>query len=299
MPVELYLLTGFLGAGKTTLLNHLLAQPAWASRRLALLINEFGELGIDGKLVDNDTFRRYEVNGGSVFCACTQAEVLAALADVAHRRKADAVLIETTGIAEPGSLEQALASPRLFGQFAVRANVCLIDAAHFTKVVAFARAAREQVEQADVLVINKTDLAPSDELEQLGLLLAELNPTAPRMVTRRGRVSAEFLNGVAHRAPQRAIERAPVDIVAVTIRRDTPLSRPRFHQAITELGPRLLRLKGNVDLGQGPRFVEVAGRQFREGPPLAELSPSTAFTVIAWNTDRAALARAFEEETLS
>ncbi|MFZ5828630.1 MAG: GTP-binding protein, partial [Planctomycetota bacterium] len=110
-PTDVYLLTGCLGAGKTSALNHLLREPALAGRRVALLVNEFGELGIDGKLVEAEGVPLYELNRGSLFCACIRHDAVAALKAIALKVDPELLLVEATGLADPADLEQWLLAP--------------------------------------------------------------------------------------------------------------------------------------------------------------------------------------------
>jgi len=295
MAIPVTLLTGFLGAGKTTLVNHLLTLADWTGQRPALVINEFGELGVDGHLVQPRELPKYEVNSGSVFCACTQSPVIAALSNIAGLRQVDSVLIEATGVAETGDLEAYFDEPQLSGEFTIRANLCLVDALNFTKVAAFAAAPRKQVLCADGLVINKTDLVSENELVRLMALLSEMNPRAKQCAVTQGAVSYGFLCELRHRRMDQRISAAPEDIVAATIRSELPLDRQRFEEAIGALGSRLLRLKGNIDFGAGPRFVELAGAGIAERPLCRGLAENTVFSVIAWKTTREELVRAFVE----
>jgi len=296
MPTPVILLTGFLGAGKTSLLNHLLGQRAVAGSRPALVINEFGVLGVDGHRVRAAELPKYEINSGSIFCACTQAQVRVALGRIAALTDVDCVLGEATGVAETADLEAYFDSPRLCGRFAVRANVCLVDALNFTKLVAYVAAAQHQVQHADGLVINKSDLVGAAELERLGALLAEMNPRARQCVAAHGAAPADFFAGLVHQRAGRAPAPAAAAFTAATLSSPRPLSRARFQRAVQQLGPRLLRLKGHVDFGAGPRFVELAGDLLSEGPPCDGLPATTTFAAIGWNTSRAELLAAFLDE---
>jgi len=296
MPTPVILLTGFLGAGKTSLLNHLLGTLEEVGRRPALVINEFGTLGVDGRRVRSGDLPKYEVNSGSIFCACTQAQVLDALGRIAASPAVDSVVIEATGVAETADMESYFDQPRLFGQFTVRANVCLVDARNFTKLVAYVQAAHRQVVHADGLVINKTDLVSAEELARLAALLAEMNPRAPQCTATHGVTPAGFLARLVHRRAGRDLVPAGPEVTAATVTSPTPLGRQRFERAIRRLGPRLLRLKGHVDFGAGPRFVELAGDTLSEGPPCPGLAAATAFAAIGWNTSREEIQQAFLDE---
>ena len=115
--IPLLLLTGYLGAGKTTLLNHLLARPSIRGKNVSLIINEFGELGVDGRLVDSGARPLYELNKGSLFCVCIRTDFLDVLETIVNGGKPDLVLVEATGVAEPRDIESMLDEPHLAGKF--------------------------------------------------------------------------------------------------------------------------------------------------------------------------------------
>ena len=285
MSIPIILLTGYLGAGKTTVLNRLLAAPWVRDCAPALIINEFGKLGVDGKLVA-EPWRKVEINQGSLFCTCTRAQFVQAMSDLAaSTARPGLVLIESTGIAETRGIEGSLAIPALTAAFHLRANVCVVDAENFVKVAAFLSVAVQQVRWADGVLITKCDRVPESEAARLQEVLHDLNPMATARVTPYGEGAAEFVRGLTHheRAAGEPADRPPADIVAVSVEHDAEVDRSQFLDAIAALGPRLLRLKGNVNFaGQGHRFVEVVYDRLTEGEAKPGFARRTAFTAIGW-----------------
>ncbi len=292
--IDVYILTGFVGAGKTTALNSLLQDKTLASGNPALIINEFGTIGVDGALVQQRDLTRYEINKGSIFCICTKTDFLKALSEIASAGIHKTLLIEATGIAETVDIESFLDAPDLKEIFRVKANLCLVDAANFIRVAAFLKPAKTQVQYADALIINKCDLVSDTERKTLNQILNRLNPDALTVETTYGKVDGDFINNVHHRThSNRTIEQPPDDIIAVSISGDKPFDRQRFYETLETLKKNLLRLKGNIDFGEGSQFIELAGEKVTETRPSEELSKQnaagTAFTAIAWNIDKETL----------
>jgi G3E family GTPase len=291
--IPVLMLTGYLGAGKTTLLNHLLALPGLRDRRLALIINEFGPLGIDGKLVTPGRYAKFELNKGSVFCICIKTDFIRTLETIARDVAPERVIVEATGVADPCDLRQLMDTPLLAERFQVGANVCLVDAAGFTAVAAFLRTATRQVQWADGLVINKSDLVAPSDIPVLEGVLASLNPSAPRVVVSHGRIPDGFIEGLAPRERPGEAAVAPVEgLVSASFQTEATVDEQRFFETIAGLGGGLLRLKGTVCFRDRTRFVEVVnGRVTERDPPPA--LPRTAFTAIGWQCTREALQAAF------
>ncbi|MGQ9560107.1 MAG: GTP-binding protein [Candidatus Oleimicrobiaceae bacterium] len=126
------LLTGFLGAGKTTLLNRLIEH--YRSRRMALLINEFGQVGIDGHLLRPGNYHKVELNRGSLFCVCVRTDFIAAVDYIGRKLKPELLLTEATGIADTAEMEKMLALPVLRAHVQLLACICLVDCQSFLKV---------------------------------------------------------------------------------------------------------------------------------------------------------------------
>jgi G3E family GTPase len=292
-PIPLVILTGYLGAGKTSLLNHLLALPSLRGRKLALIINEFGTLGIDGLKVDSGAHAKFELNRGSLFCICIKTDFVKTLTTIAEEVRPDLVLVEATGVADPCDIEQFLEVPTLAGRFRVQSSVCVVDAEGFTRVAAFMQAARRQVLWSDGLAINKTDLVTPSDVGILRQVLAGLNPRAPQVEVTYGRIPEQFLLSLVHeRRPGAAAERPPDGLVSVSLQTDRVVDRAAFMGAIGVLGDNLLRLKGAVRFPNGRAFVEVVnGRVTEQRPPAG--SEATAFVAIGWQVSRDTLGATF------
>lgn len=293
--IPIVILTGYLGAGKTSLLNHLLGLPSIRERKLALIINEFGTLGIDGQKVASGDHAKFELNRGSLFCICIKTEFVKTLMTILEDIRPDLVLVEATGVADPCDIEQFLEVPTLAGRFRVEASVCVVDADGFTRVAAFMQAARRQVLWSDGIAINKTDLVSRRDLKVLRQVLTGLNPRAPQVEVTYGRIPDDFLRTLVHeRRPAPAAERPPDDLVSVSLQIDRVVDPAAFMEVIGALGDRLLRLKGTVQFADGRRFVEVVNGRVMESAPPAGLGP-TAFVAIGWKVSRDALGTAFRQ----
>jgi len=282
--IPVILITGFLGAGKTTLLNHLLSLPYIYEKNLVLIINEFGSLGVDGELVKPGTWKKFELNKGSLFCICIKTDFLKTLEEIANQIKPELVLVEATGVAETRDLFGFVEEPHLKDRFEIKANLCIVDAKNFTKVAPMLKAAASQVEWADGIVLNKIDLAEKAELEKLRKVLQSMNPKAPIVNVSFGRVPEDFIEKVKHTprtAPQ--LTAPPQAIFSSSFKCNHPVNREDFYKTIKGLKENILRLKGHIDFGEGTLFIELAGDEILEKPKTRADKKGTGFAVIAWN----------------
>jgi G3E family GTPase len=295
--IPVVVITGYLGAGKTTFLNHLLALESFREQDIALVINEFGPMGVDGALVEAGTRPVHEINKGSLFCACTKMQLMQAMEKIIDAGP-ERVVIEATGLAVPAEFTGLVDSPFLADSFRVEYVVCLVDAKNFLRVAPYLQAARRQVVAADGVVLNKADAVDERTLSDIRTVVGDLNPSAPALVTSRGQVGAEWLGSLTHRNKEEAPAQAPpLAIFAASIEVDAALDRNRFDALLETLGQRVLRLKGTVDFGQGVRFVEKVGEDLSVTglQPRKPLSGKgrTAFTVIAREIPEAELRESF------
>jgi G3E family GTPase len=266
IPVSI--VTGFLGAGKTTLIRELLESPEGANT--ALIINEYGEIGIDNALLRASSDATVLLGNGCLCCTVRsdlQESLRALFADRARgavpsfRR----VVIETSGLADPGPLLQTFASDRALGQeFHLQALVAVVDAPNGVRNIASAPEAREQVALADRIVLTKTDLAdPADLIAEIAALTAAPVTSAVNGVIDPAYLLDERLD-LPVRIPEHDHSHAHshgIDSFAVIF--DKPIAWPAFEQAMAVLtalrGLDLLRVKGiiAVEGAKGPVVVHA------------------------------------------
>jgi G3E family GTPase len=190
-------LTGFLGAGKTTLLNRLLKAPGMAGT--AVLINEFGEIGLDHLLLERLDGETVLLNAGCL-CCTVRGDLVRALGDLARRAEAGLelrrVVVETTGLADPAPILQTLmADPSITSAYALDGVVTLVDAVTGMATLDTQLEAVKQAAMADRLVLSKTDLAAPAAAAALAARLAALNPVAPLLRAARGAIAPAALFG--------------------------------------------------------------------------------------------------------
>lgn len=281
MPaIPVTVLTGYLGAGKTTLLNRLLVAPH--GKRYAVIVNEFGELGIDNDLVVDVDEEIFEMNNGCI-CCTVRGDLIRILAGLLKRKgEFDGILIETTGLADPAPVAQTFfVDEDLAERTRLDAIVTVADAKFIEERLADSHEAEEQIAFADVLLLNKTDLVTPADLERIERRVRAINPYARIVRTQRCDVALDAVMGLEAFDLKRVLEVEPdfleahdhehdAEVRSVSLTADAPL-QPEvffgwFQQLLATQGPNILRSKGILDLaGESDRYVVQGVHMLMDG----------------------------------
>ena len=275
--VAVDVLTGFLGSGKTSLLRHVLAHGL-DGRRVAIVMNEIGDVGIDGKVITGlkSVEKMVELSSGCICCSISGQFGLA-VREILQTAKPQLIVIETTGLADPGPLAGQVRDAGLN----LDAIITVVDAANARRALRESEAAVHQVEAADFLVINKIDLVAPQELRRVEAALDRLNPRAERRRTRYGEVQTDLLfatsvGRIRQSAGAPAHEHSghlAADKIEAFVFRGVAgevLDRRRFERFLRRLPRGFLRAKGIVQFAGAAEpmlFHWVCGRS--ELQPLA------------------------------
>ena len=172
---RVYLITGFLGSGKTTFLNRIIKRFP-KDKKLTLLVNEFGEVGVDGTLVEGDDIDMMEISKGSIFCVCVKTDFIKGLYELNTKIQPDVMLIESTGVANPSDLKKDLKLPIFNDRFRFMEQFCMIDAAHFLDAYGAFASLEKQIASSTVFIINKVDIASSERIEETKNVIRQFHP---------------------------------------------------------------------------------------------------------------------------
>lgn len=173
---KLYLITGFLGAGKTTFLQKFV--KLFPDQKIALIINEFGKAGVDGTLLQNLDVAMTEIDNGSIFCACRVEQFEDAVLTILEKNKPDLIFVEASGLADPSAVKGIFSRP-IYREMTYAGAICLVDGARFHKVYQSARVSRMQLAISDLVLINKTDIAERELVEEIISIAKAQKPARP------------------------------------------------------------------------------------------------------------------------
>ena len=299
-------LTGYLGAGKTTLLNRILSEPH--GKRYAVIVNEFGEIGIDNELIVGADEEVFEMNNGCI-CCTVRGDLIRIIEGLMKRRaKFDAIIVETTGLADPAPVAQTFfVDEDVRAKARLDAVVTVADAKWLAARLRDAPEAKNQIAFADVIILNKIDLVTAAELAEVEARIRAINPYArlhkatkcdvsiSEVLERRAfdldrilDIEPEFLHVDDHDHHEHGHDHGhhhhglkhfhDEEMQSVSARLDGDLDPNKFmpwiNQLTQEQGPKILRCKGIVSLKDDPkRFVFQGVHMMLDGEPQRDWKP--------------------------
>jgi G3E family GTPase len=275
--VPVTILTGFLGAGKTTLLNRILKEDH--GKKIAVIENEFGEVGVDSEIIEQSDEQIVEMNNGCI-CCTVRGDLIKILGDLKDRRnqgalKFDRVIIETTGMADPGPVAQTFFTDEDIGAYYLLDSILtVVDAKHASRQLDDFREAQEQVGFADRILLSKSDLMQDEENQVLIRRLKKMNPRAQVKKVHFGEmpigeildIRGFNLNAILELDPEFLADTPHQhhdEVESFVFRSDKPFNGDKLEQFLSGMiqvyGPDLLRYKGVLWMKGNPRRVVFQG----------------------------------------
>ena len=262
---KLYVLTGFLGSGKTTVLLRLLEAPK--GKRVGVIQNEFGKLGIDGTILRNDDIQMVEINRGSIFCSCLKLSFVQALAEMAQQ-DFDYLFVESSGLGDPSNVEEILeAAKALAGdRYSFQGAICLVDSVNFLDQLEDLDTVYRQLKHCHLAVLTKVDLVDGERICALKAKIREINPKCRIDVSSHGNLNLGFLeeNLMQYQWAEgeettNSEEAKPKTLV---LQFEGEVEREKLERFLAEIEADLYRAKGFFHLkGQGWNQVDLVGQQ--------------------------------------
>ena len=277
--IPLCLITGFLGTGKTTLLKHIVEQNR--DRKLIYLINEFSALDVDGAIVSKENPAVVSIPGGSIFCKCLVTEFIGQLSRIRDEHAdAEGIIIEASGMADPRVIADMLKETHLDRDFSLARIVSIVEPRSFLRLIHTLPNIIHQVEAADLVLLNKSDLFDEEQLTQTELAVKEINPTVPLLRSIKGDVDFSLFNSEKEERSDLHGDYAKCRdprYAAFSIELPHSINPEELKQFIEENEDAIYRAKGYINTPEGPRFFDYSSN----GISLSEASPSSTFAM-AW-----------------
>lgn len=259
---KLYLLTGFLGAGKTTFLTNVLEELK--GKRVAVIMNEFGKVGIDGTIIQKEGMELVEINRGSIFCSCLQLSFVSALVEMADRNM-EYVFVESSGLADPSNIGEFLEAVKAAkgDVYDYSGAICIVDGVNFLEQVEDIETVERQLKFCHLVILSKVDLIDEYKLNSVKAKIREINPKVDIVESINGQIDYDFLE-------EDLVKEGWLGVEDTT---NTPENRPKtliltyegnttkekLTQFIDAIKKDCYRVKGFFQLEDGWNQVDVVG----------------------------------------
>ena len=260
--IRLVLLTGFLGSGKTTMMKALIEN--YGSSRMGIIVNEFGEVNIDGKILRREGIEMYQVSNGSIFCACVKDKFVDSLIEMSYN-DLDYLFIEASGLADPANMKRILEGidDKLINGYDYRGSICILDAGSFLELYELLPAITSQLEFSSAVIINKADLIDEVILKEILETVAHVNDSAKVYVTSYCRVDIRQL--VAEMSVNTAecrdsVNRPETRPTSFVLKGAKKIPFDKLRPFIGQLADYAYRIKGFADTDDGVKEISAVGK---------------------------------------
>ena len=266
---KVHLLFGFLGAGKTTLVRNLL-ETSNSDIPTAVIVNEFGQVGIDGEILQGKSIDTIELISGCI-CCTLKGSLLNAIEELAYEKGAERIIVEATGVADPEDMLDDLEDPSVIDKFDVAPIVTVVDAANFHKIrVVLGEFYVSQILNADIVVLNKIDLAQDKSIKNVTNQLREINPDAEIRFTEFCDVDSSLIfselkttqiGKTSDHSHERHHHHEHDTMTSFVLQPYNDLSRSALIQFCDKLPDNVWRMKGHMQLDGEPSLVQYSTGQ--------------------------------------
>ncbi len=276
---DFYLITGFLGAGKTTFLKSFL--PRFCGKKLRLIINEFGNSGVDGEILKSIDAELDEICGGSIFCSCKLDRFESAMEDCL-KTSPDVIIVEASGLSDPTNIKKILENYEDKNLLSYKGCICLVDAKRFHKVYETARVCKKQLAVADLLLISKSDLVDDEQLEKVQSIIKSDFPAAIIEKSLMGKCDYDFDLLKVNSSVKFDEKSYGTDISnqKISVKISPLMSSYQLERFVNLFAEDTARIKGFVKLENENLLVDCVGAMIKIGPWSGEIEENV-LTVLA------------------
>lgn len=267
---KLYVLSGFLGSGKTTLLLKLIEELK--DKRIGIIQNEFGKLGIDGTILRDGDIQMKEINKGSIFCSCLKLSFVQALAEMADQ-KFEYLFVESSGWGDPSNVDEILGAVKAMAgdRYDFKGMLCLVDALNFLELLDDEETVRRQIKHCHMAVLTKVDLVDGEHVDVLKEKIRQINPVCKIKLSSKGNLDLSFLQKdlLQYRWAEtedttNSVETKPKSLFMNV---EEPVAKDNLEMFLRELADDMYRMKGFFRLTEdGWNQVDVVGKQIDYKP---------------------------------
>ena len=250
----LYLITGFLGAGKTTFLTEI--ANSFANEKIAIIVNEYGAIGVDGSVLKSHGIESFEITNGSIFCVCRKDLFMDAL-NMADKLDISTIIVETSGLSDPLTSDDILTQMKeIYNiEYNFKGIINLIDAKNFHRVITTAICVENQVKSADLFVINKCDLVK--DLSEIRKQLILLNSDAEIVETSFGKIDFKLVKNLSHTKKHLSNIRKDITLQKKVYEYEGSVSKAKLTEWLEGFKDKAYRIKGFVRLEEGNYNLEI------------------------------------------